>query len=111
MIAEHSSAQQQTITLGIVFLVSFLKEFHNDEFGFIMKINLPHRMNQGMNQWKKMRNCSMWVYKKKKRRKNERKKKQEQKKRRKSTWGAEGAEAKIEKNIQLHYLRPPSIKK
>ena len=28
-----------------------------------------------------------------------------------STWGAEGAEAKIEKNIQLHYPRPPSIKK
>ena len=47
------------------------------EFGFIMKINLPHRMNQGMNQWKKMRNCSMWVYKKKKKRKNEKKKKKE----------------------------------
>ena len=30
---------------------------------------------------------------------------------RESTWGAEGAEAKIEKNIQLHYQRPPSIKK
>ena len=30
---------------------------------------------------------------------------------RESTWGAEGAEAKIEKNIQLHYPRPPSIKK
>ena len=58
----------------MVFLVSFFKEFHNDEFGFIMKINVPHRMNQGMNQWKKMRNCSMWVYKKKKRRKNEKKK-------------------------------------
>ena len=30
---------------------------------------------------------------------------------RESTWGAEGAEEKIEKNIQLHYPRPPSIKK
>ena len=28
-----------------------------------------------------------------------------------STWGAEGAKAKIVKNIQLHYPRPPSIEK
>ena len=28
-----------------------------------------------------------------------------------STWGAEGAKVKIEKNIQLHYPRPPSIEK
>ena len=74
-----SRARFSLITLGMVFLVSFFKEFHNDEFGFIMKINLPHRMNQGMNQWKKMRNCSMWVYKKKKRRKNEKKKKNKKK--------------------------------
>ena len=84
LIAEQSSAQQQTsicefrvcdyyyIGNGIC-CFRFLKNFTMMSLDasmvskwFIMKINLPHRMNQGMNQCKKMGNCSMWMYKKKK---------------------------------------------
>ena len=55
-------------------LFSFFKEFTMMTLGtsmvsewFIININFPYRMNQGMNHCKKMRNCSLLVCKKKKR--------------------------------------------
>ena len=76
------------------YLFFFLfKEFHNDAFGCLHGFKVVHNEHKSPSQDKPRNEPSAYFFP-----------------RRESTLGTEGAEAKIEKNVQLHYPRPPSIK-